>query len=765
MAKQQPYWWRHGIAVAFALVLCPGVLCGVALDSGPLRLEFADVDRGYAPTGIVNRLSGEVRFLSGRMDAKRPDFWRMAFSRMNATGGVEKVALDNRSKAGSHRVDVSDGKLAFRWQGMDLPGENGVVDVIASIELPQGASASTWRISVANRSKVWGLRETDYPCLNNIVEPGEADVLLPHENLGARLLRRFDGNTQDRRHLWGYYEAPSAVPMVTAFMKNGSGLYVAAHDSGQRIKTMRQKDMCLWFNTPVENMGQAGRAADGPGYDVAVAAFRGDWWEAARMYREWALKQKWASKGPIAGRSDFPKAMAETDFWISFHLLKTIESFTNAIERIREGMDGANLGLRFYRWYADCETGDMCLNFPENFPPRPGVKEVVARFRREGIVVMPYTNPHIYDALLESFNYVLPDACRREGGGWYSEPYAGGAYGRHDFAVMCPCAVRWQAVVDHYSDRIFREMDANAIYYDQVGCGPPRLCFASEHGHPAGGGGWWARGRHEYMESAHAKFSPRNIPVTFEGTGESFMDVCDGNLVVTRATAEDVPFFPAVYSGYAIYFGIRQNVRDQKFDAAFSLMAREFTWGVINGWNWDWPTRDKRIDPRCGDAARLFAHAHAAARDFLVYGSLEGDLNPVKPLERRTFDWRMRWRGDYYEHADLPVVQGTWWRDAAGRRKALVAVNLTDERQSAVVVPPEGFVGLPTVLPVKGQTVSPSCSQGEDGIICTLPPRSVGLFLCVMKKPAEMKICRDVGRGRAFSVVRFLHSRDQGKDP
>ena len=84
---------------------------------------------------------------------------------MNSTGGVDKVMLDNRSKASSHSMDNSGGKLVFRWQGMDLPGENGVVDVTASIELPQGASASAWRISVANRSKVWGLRETDYPCL------------------------------------------------------------------------------------------------------------------------------------------------------------------------------------------------------------------------------------------------------------------------------------------------------------------------------------------------------------------------------------------------------------------------------------------------------------------------------------------------------------------------------------------------------------------------------------------------------------------------
>ena len=720
---------RRTVPLLCFCVFVMSAYSGQILENDSLRITFGSPDEGYAITAIENKKSDDARFIYADA-ATSANFWSLVLSSVNPTGGIDRIVLDNHVRAAVKRIDRNGDETRFVWEGLELPdGEKGTIDVVASITLPPGDAASEWRLSVANRSVKWALRETLYPYLRNIVKAGEADVLLPHENLGARLLRSFDGNTRDRRHCWGYYEAPSAAPMVTAFMKSGAGLYIAAHDADQRIKTLRHDKMCVWFDTPVENAGLVGRAADGPGYAVTIKAFRGDWWEAARMYREWALKQAWAAKGPIAGRTDFPKAMADTDFWISFHLLQTINGFTNAIERIREGMDGANLGLRFYRWYAGCERGDMCLNFPENFPPRHGVKDAVDRFRREGIVVMPYTNPHIYDATLESFPYAVADACRRENGDWYNEPYAGGLYGKHDFAVMCPCAPRWQAIIDHFSDRMFRETGANAIYYDQVGCGPPRLCFATEHGHPAGGGGWWARGRHEYLERAHSKYSPKNIPVTFEGTGESFMDVCDGNLVVTRATAEDVPFFPAVYSGYTIYFGIRQNVRDQKFDAAFSLMAREFAWGVINGWNWDWPTQDKRIDPRCGEAARLFAHAHAAARDFLVFGSLEGDFVPVKPIERRTFDWRMHWRGDYYEHADLPVVFGAWWRDVSDRRKALVAVNLTDDVQTALVAPPEGFAAMPEVLSVKGQSASPSCESTAEGITCRMPPRTVGIFV------------------------------------
>jgi hypothetical protein len=697
---------------------------GLSISNDALEFRFAGADKSFAVTGIVNRIDGETSFGNVGEHKWAPNFWQLVFSQVDATGGVKKAYVSNLNNARRRSVSRESGKLTFNWGGLDLPGEGDVVDVTAVVELPAGKAASQWRIAVKNRSRRWALRETVYPCFTRLVVPGEADVLLPHENLGARLLKNFDCNTKDRRHCWGHYECPSAFPMMTAFMKNGSGIYIAAHDGEQRIKLLRHHGTGVAFHTPVENAGVLGKAADGPRYEVTVEAFKGDWWKAAAIYRKWAMAQRWTQKGPIAGRKDFPKAMAETDFWISFHLLQTVEGFSNAVMRIVKGMEGANLGLRFYRWYSGCERSDMCLNFPDNFPVRPGVKECVELFRRNGVVVMPYTNTHILDAKLELFRYARRDACRKENGDWYDEPYAGGPYGRHSFAVMCPAAKDWHATIDHFSDRVFEETGADAIYYDQVGCSAPRLCFAPEHGHALGGGTWWYEGRRAYLKRAHDKYSPRNIPVTFEGTGEAFMDVCDGHLVVTRITAEDVPFFPAVYSGYAMYFGNRQNVRGQSYDEVFTIMGREFLWGMINGWNWDWPTQDRKIDPRNGEAAKMFAVAHSRARDFLVYGSLQGDFKPSAPVAKRAFDWKMRWRGEYHEKGEMPVLPGTWWLNADKTEKALFLVNMTDGDQSARFAAPAGFG---KISKRDFQNASIVRTGGEYTV--KVPPRQVAIFV------------------------------------
>ena len=90
-------------------------------------------------------------------------------------------------------------------------------------------------------------------------------------------------------------------------------MYIAAQDGECREKTMTvAPDGTVWFETLVENAGVPGRASGNTGYTVTAGAFMGDWWTAAHLYRDWALRQRWASKGKIAFRSDFPKKAIDT---------------------------------------------------------------------------------------------------------------------------------------------------------------------------------------------------------------------------------------------------------------------------------------------------------------------------------------------------------------------------------------------------------------------------------------------------------------------
>ena len=108
-------------------------------------------------------------------------------------------------------------------------------------------------------------------------------------------------------------------------------------------------------------------------------------------------------------------------------------------------------------------------------------------------------------------------------------------------------------------------------------------------------------------------------------------------------------------------------------------MAREFTWGVANGWSDDWYPNRWGTEKRTAEAACAFARARELNRDVFVYGTLEDELRPLEPVEKKRVVWEQTWNARA-STGEVAVVTGAWWTDRGGR-KTLVAVNLTDERQ------------------------------------------------------------------------------------
>ena len=648
---------------------------GAIVENDAMRIVFGSRETGYAISSIENKLAGNVRFV--RPSSNVSNFWEIVLSSRDATGGVRRVALDNRSPAAETKVERVGDETRFIWKGLDIPGgEKGAVDVVARVSLPPGETASEWRLAVRNRSATWALHDTVYPQLRDVVRPGEADVLMPYENLGARLLKKYNGRSRNRLCQWGEYPYPSYFPPVAAYMIGDAGLYFAAEDPEARIKRMWTWDLDAWFETPVENAGVVGKAAEGPRYAVTIAAFRGDWWRAAKRYRAWALKQKWCAKGPIAERTDYPESMVRPSLWMSQYMGEA-KGYLREPNKLHAALKGATPGVRVYNWH----NHGMDWNFPEFLPMKDGVPAVFDQLRKDGWTVMPYINGRLWDVKLMSYRYAKPDACLREDGTVFTEPWFGRPYGKHDFAIMCPAVARWRDLLQDLAIRTVEETHANAIYYDQIGCAAHRPCFNPAHGHPLGGGTWWTDGNREIFRRAREVLSPKGVALTTEGTAECYMDLCDGQLLATSATGEDVPFYPAVYAGYTVYFGTRQSAR-MDFDSTFAIMAREFVWGVANGWSDDWYPNRWGTVKETADAACAFAKAREDARDFLVYGTLEDELRPLDALEERS------WTKELFKGANkvenelrLPAVIGAWWRNRKGER-ALVAVNVTDAPQT-----------------------------------------------------------------------------------
>jgi hypothetical protein len=287
---------------------------------------------------------------------------------------------------------------------------------------------------------------------------------------------------------------------------------------------------------------------------------------------------------------------------------------------------------------------------------------------------------------------------------------------------MCPDSDVWKQSVWKWSRQII-DASANSVYYDQVAVARPFECYDPRHGHPAGGGTWWTEGYRKMLEPMHALFSSHGYPITSELSGDQWLDLVDGYLVCGVPRDGEVPFMPAVYSGYAVYFGSEENLCDPE-DTFLSWQYRSFTWGVLPGWFDRWDIGENKFS-RQREIVALVAKVRRAAADYMVYGSLDDEVrftdSPVIREYKMNYLWRPSAWIDKVHQSDL---HGTVWTSRKDASRAVVVASAAESwRRVSFRLPCRGLkrVELPETAGV---------GYSEDGDVGTLvlPPRGIAFL-------------------------------------
>ena len=641
---------------------------GIILDCKGMKIYFAGADEGFGCRGIENLLGDQtVRFV---FPQKTPTpLWNLAFKKPYEVRQQESDQPDFIDTAWLSSVSDSvptcsrvDDGLVFEWHGLDLPGEPGMVDVrctIRSALSPVGESH--WRIQVINRSTQWGLAETQYPILAQVIRPGQGDALLPDHNWGHRLYRN---SFRTAEQTYPTYKCPM---QFMAFNQGDAGLYIAAHDPGARPKRLKvSSTQEVSFRVHAENASQPG-TGNGDDFAFCVAAYRGDWWQAAKRYRKWAISETpWTAKGPIASRTDYPRALVDASFW---QRLTSQNKSTDAVASMMEELHSRigrrpGFALHWYCWHQI----PFDNSYPEYFPVKENFAENVQRLTAQGMLIMPYINARLWDVDIPSFNdEVRAAAALPEHGEIAKETYGSGRY----LSPMCPYTKLWQQKIAEICTRLMDEYHVSGIYLDQIGCASPELCFNPSHGHPLGGGTHWVDGYRALLTPIKRMAAAKGVFLTMEHSAEPYMDNIDGNLICSERFQEEVPSLAAVYSGYTIYFSSVSHPRDDL--AAFrACQCRDFLWGGQPGWNDEWMANDAHRDHFAYDA--YLGHLQQAAKEFFR----EGELLCEAKLANYPGQVTVTWHHKAPHVATLQAVQGYWWKAPDGR--LLLAIgNLSRE--------------------------------------------------------------------------------------
>ena len=620
------------------------------------KLIFGGAESGFACRGLeFSRCEFDrekEKFVCAGKDA--PGLWKLVF-RAGPTG-AEKVLEAGR--CGTATCVHAAGGCRFVWKRLDIDAGDAAVDVMADVAWSERTQGFEFRISVVNRSAKYGLWSTEYPRLGSIISPGTGWAVLPGGNWGMKRLRELK---EAQAPLYPSFSAPMQLAAFDS--DSGYGASVAALDGDAWLKYFRtDTNFTFSVETPAPDAGLPG-AHGTPPFAVALSAYKGDWWVAAKRYREWAKGAKWLSKGPISERRDFPAKMRDAGLWLC--LQGDGKTIGHAVEATLARLKGCvPLAFQWYGWY--CHPHD--IDYPEYFPEKPGVADVAKRLVAKGVLVTPYVNARLWAQGIPSFPSVKQYACAQPDGSVYTEEYGSGC----KFAPMCQSTACWQNKMLELTTRMVEEVGVNALYIDQIASMTPVLCHALNHGHTPGGGSYWVDGYRKMLADISARL-PDTV-LTSENAAEPYIDYVDGFLNWCPNTPEDVAALPAVYSGYAAYYASVSEPQDDLLSFRM-LQGRSFLWGCQVGWmdaSWLLDGAHRAHFEFIANLAAL----HNRHNDFFADGELIGEV----PNRADASTVKSVWHRNNGKTAELPAVQATLWRDRSGN-ELLAVVNYSNVKR------------------------------------------------------------------------------------
>lgn len=559
---------------------------------------------------------------------QKATLWRVELK--SKTG--ESLSLDNTTKCETSYTREG-ALLSLSWKGIDLPETRNALDVLVKVELPTSSRLSFWKITVENRSPNWGVWVVDFPYISGIKAEG---TKLAYPHFLGRLVE-LPGDFPIKMT----YPSSSATMQFSTIISGSEGLYLAAYDPECFYKEfLYETGVTYKMQNFPENMGSPGKDFTLP-YEAVIGSFKGDWIDAAKIYRSWATKQKWCSKGRLHEREDVPLWFKDISVWY-------VGSPSEKMVKLREFID-VPTAFHWYNWHQI----PFDKFYPDYFPPKEGFEDKIEELHAAKIKTMPYINARLWDTASNSWEIENPEPYTTKN---YELEKQIEHWADQNHSVMCPYTEFWHRKVAEIVKTLVGKYKVDGVYLDQIASMLPLLCFDKNHGHPAGGGNYWVEGYRKLVEKTKKEsreINPEAI-LTTEDHAEPFLDLFDGLLTCNSVFVADelIPLFNYVYSGYMITFG-RYNGK------AFTMKnAQMFIWGTQLGW---FDASVLSVDSTEAQYLKDLAQAFSSARKFLLLGEM---LRPPK-IEGDNPKLSAVWR-EGKKPVEMPAVGCTTWKAPDG---------------------------------------------------------------------------------------------------
>jgi hypothetical protein len=650
--------------------------------------------------------------------------------------------------------------------------------VTVTVRMAYHDPLSRWSISVRNRANL-AITDVQFPFLVASYhlggKPGTEALLQPLTTGRLVPAPKPQDLEPDSPHAWQFrpenfdtHHYPGLTfAQFLAYYNDRAGVYLGCQDDSGSIKLIK----------PVHNRAGGIRLgiahvgdwpADGErdlGYDVVVQTFKGDWYDAADLYREWSLKQRWAAV-PLHKRTDVPD-------WL-------LDSPPHIIVRMQGQLD-----------IGPAEPNQEFLPYPKIVPLLEKISKrieaplvaVVMSWERPGPWVYPDCFPpvggdeslHEFTELARARGWHVGSYCNgtRWVTGHFWSGYDGEKYFAEEKGKETVCRTHDQQFWPENWDQTWRpsyasclgvpktrEMAENLVrrltgdgldwvqFLDQNAACSTFPCFAPDHGHPPTPGKWMNAAMQSLLDGFHqianeqAKASRGQQRFAFSvesPPNEVFMPnfhVCDQRIAPPGHADHGTLFFPLysfLYHEFIIIqggFGVAPTPYHLQIRSAYNLVMGEIPGAILSGdgsllnrgdtdaWWSPWsPVFGSNDDSlamlRCASALR-----RGKARNYLVFGRM---YRPADAAGIKIVHWESN--GQVHE---IPAVFHSAWKDPQGRL-GIVLANWTKGKQAVALS--DSRLGKQITESIYGEEISTRPREVDRGnLLVSLPPLSCALI-------------------------------------
>ena len=520
--------------VAFALCACTSTE-NVVLDNGSLRLTF---DRTTA--SLVSMIDLETGYEYLDTTAAPQRLWSIV-----PLNKGDKIAEPTEVRV--QKVSRHEAKLS--WRG------NDAFRLVARVRLDKEKPLSYWSVEMSDYDGA-KVQELVFPHLTNIKAFTNEEIVLS-DWTGA--LYKNPRASQTSISLFKRNHKHQAMQLSAIYGDEPSGIYIATNDAEGYGKSFQVEFRDALTDYKMINIPEVAsdKHSYKPPYEFILGALHGNWYDAALIYREWALQQEWVKNNRLhSGKMN--KWLPETDIWMwnrgySSNVLPEAED-------LKAYLGDYNVSVLWHWWH----NGPYDDAFPDYLPPREGREsfvKAVAKAREKGINMTPYMNSFQWGGATKSFREkgVERYVARKADGSNLAHIY--NKFTENPLVPVCITQEFWRETYSGLCDTVINSYGCSGVYMDQT-CNN-YLCYNPDHGHTVGGGNYWVKSHLKMIERIREKTADANPILTGEGSGEEWMAHLDGYLTLEGSrermrgakASEIVPLFNAVYHGYAICFG------------------------------------------------------------------------------------------------------------------------------------------------------------------------------------------------------------------